>query len=337
MQTLLQKNDKVELLKDVVVPDKFYKRIDLGKPALNEIFGGQDMPGILPGAAILFTGTAGAGKSTMALQLAELCALAGLNVLYNVGEESRYMVKMRADRLGLKGRFAMAQIEDVNELTEYVEKNGVEVLFNDSLQSLKDGDLEGNARLKSVAKKLIAFKERMSELGSTVTEIIIGHVTKAGVFAGPNEIKHDVDVHAHLKISPTGNRIFEVTKNRFGPANLPYEFSIGASGLDFQQVTEVVDDENPVNQVGGRQKAKRDQVKSLIIEKLLAGDKISGYDFDKYEVECSGGYWRGMLAGACTALGARGHTIGETRIDGRTHMFISKFAPTAEAVKTEGN
>ncbi len=331
MQSLLQKNTKIEMLSDVVVPKKFYERIDLGKQILNEVFGGADMPGIQPGAAILFTGTAGAGKSTMALQVADLLAAAGLSVLYNVGEENRYMVKMRADRLRLSGKFAISQIEEVDDLIKYVKDNSIDVLFNDSLQTLKDGDLEGNARLKSVAKKLIAFREEATDV--TVTMFIVGHVTKAGVFAGPNEIKHDVDAHAHLKISPNGNRIFELTKNRFGPACIPYEFSIGANGLDFQQATQIEDEENPTNQVGGRQKAKREQVKALIIEKLLAGEKISGYDFDKYQVECSGGYWRGMLSAACTALSARGHVIGETRIDGRTHNFISKFSTTLSATQ----
>lgn len=316
---LISKNAKVEVLKDIVVPPKFYQRIDMGVPILNEIFGGQEMPGILPGTTFLFTGTPGAGKSTMALQLADLLSKnAGRNVLYNIGEENRYMIKMRADRLGITGNFCINQIEQVDELIKFCDDNGVEVLFQDSLQSLRDGELEGNALLKSVVKKLQSWKET-----SDVTMFIIGHVTKGGIFAGPNELKHDVDAHAHLKNNPdSGNRVFELQKNRFGPACTPYEFSISAQGLDFQQLKPETDDE--VAQVAGSSRTadRRERIMKLIKERLLAGEKISGYCFERLNVECSGGFWRGMLARACKELQNEGKTVEETRVDGRLHNFV---------------
>jgi predicted ATP-dependent serine protease len=317
---LIKKNDKVEVLKDIVVPKKFYSRIDLGVNILNEVFGGQEMPGMMPGASVLFTGTPGAGKSTMALQLADLLAKnAGRNVLYNIGEENRYMVKMRADRLGLAGGFCLTQIEEVDDLMKFCEDNGVEVLFQDSLQMLRDGELSGDKLLKAVCKKLQAWKEN-----SGVTIILIGHSTKGGQFAGPNEIKHDVDVHAHLKLNTdSGNRVFELQKNRFGPGAIPYEFSISSSGLDFQQM-KVSDDEDPNNPSAPTSRAadRRGRVVELIKEKMLAGEQVSGYCFERFEVEVSGGFWRGMLARACKELQAEGHTVGETRIDGRLHNFV---------------
>lgn len=321
MQQLIAKNNKAEILRDIVVPKKFYNRIDLGIPILNEVFGGQDMPGILPGTTFLFTGVPGAGKSTMALQLADLFAKnSGRNVLYNVGEENRYMVKMRADRLGLAGNFCINQIEQVDDLLKFCDENGVEVLFQDSLQSLMDGDLEGNARLKSVTKKLQAWKEQ-----SDVTMFIIGHVTKAGMFAGPQEIKHDVDAHAHLRMNAeTGNRVFELQKNRFGPAATPYEFSISSSGLDFQELKIQDSDPDAPNQGTSKAAERRDRIKNLIKEKLLEGERISGYCFERLNVDCSGGFWRGMLAKACQDLKNEGHTIGEIRIDGRAHNFVEK-------------
>lgn len=325
---VVQKNDKVEVLSSIVVPKKFYSRIDMGVPILNEIFGGQEMPGILPGASYLFTGTPGAGKSTMALQLADLMAKnAGRNVLYNIGEENRYMVKMRGDRLGLTGQFCLSQMHEVDDLIQYCEENGVEVLFQDSLQTLTDGDLQGDRLLISVCDKLQAWKEK-----TDTTIVLIGHSTKGGIFAGPNRIKHAVDAHAHLKMNPdTGNRVFELQKNRFGPAAIPYEFSVSSSGLDFQRVkvSEDGDDEggnDPGNPGGGTSRAadRRQRIVGLIKEKLLAGEKVSGYCFERFEVECSGGFWRGMLARACKELQNEGHKVGETRVDGRLHNFVQK-------------
>jgi DNA repair protein RadA/Sms len=323
VQQLISKNDKVEILKDIVVPKKFYNRIDLGVPILNEVFGGQDMPGILPGCSFLFTGTPGAGKSTMALQLADLMTKnAGRNVLYNIGEENRYMVKMRADRLGLAGAFCITQIEEVDELIKFCEESGVEVLFQDSLQTLRDGGLGGSALLKSVTKKLQSWKEK-----SDVTIFLIGHSTKGGQFAGPNEIKHDVDAHAHLKLDPnSGNRAFELQKNRFGPAAIPYEFSISSSGLDFQQMKVQEDDEDPANPGANVSRAadRRERICKLIKEKLLAGEKVSGYCFERFEVECSGGFWRGMLSRACKELQNEGHKVEEVRVDGRVHNYVKE-------------
>jgi len=320
MQNLIAKNSKVEVLKDIIVPKKFYTRIDMGVAILNEVFGGQEMPGIMPGTTILFTGTPGAGKSTMALQLADLLSKnAGRNVLYNIGEENRYMIKMRADRLGLTGNFCLNQIEEVDELIKFCDDNGVEVLFQDSLQSLRDGDLTGNAVLKSVVKKLQAWKET-----SDVTMFIIGHVTKGGIFAGPNELKHDVDAHAHLKNNPdSGNRVFEIQKNRFGPACIPYEFSISAQGLDFQQMQPAGEDDVAAAAGSSRTADRRERIKTLIKEQLLAGEKISGYCFERLNVDCSGGFWRGMLARACKEIQAEGKKIGETKIEGRLHMFVA--------------
>src|SRR6185295_4166137 len=84
-------------LKDVHVPAKFYSRLSFGDKTLDRAFGTPDMPGVLKGSTVLFTGAPGAGKSTICLQMADLMQrFGGCNVLYNIGEENEAMVKMRA-------------------------------------------------------------------------------------------------------------------------------------------------------------------------------------------------------------------------------------------------
>jgi len=67
--------------------------------------------------------------------------------------------------------------------------------------------------------------------------IFIGQVTKGGDFAGKQTILHAVDVRGHLfidddKRSETfGERIFEVTKNRFGCSGRSYVLGLNKSGL----------------------------------------------------------------------------------------------------------
>jgi predicted ATP-dependent serine protease len=311
--TLFKNDGKVETLRDVVVPQKFFNRMQTGVTALDTIFGGESTPGILRGTAALFTGMPGAGKSTMALQLADvLKKKTGMRIFYNVGEENKYMVKIAADRIGIEGNFDLGKIEEVDALYSFCLETRVDVLFVDSLQSMHDGDLSGAKLLKSVTKKLISLSKDYD-----ITVIIIGHITKGGGFAGPQELVHDVDAHMHLQLNvESGNRILEMRKNRFGPSLVPYEFALSANGLDFTPLQ--VDEQGTGGKIGQR----REQTKALIKEQLLAGEKIGGYCFQRLGVNCSGGFWRGMLKAACDELKADGHVIGEVRIEGKAHSFL---------------
>lgn len=331
MIPLVDHGSDVKTLRDVKVPEKFFNRMAMGVSVLDELFGGQDWPGVLPGTSILFTGMPGAGKSTAALQFADLLQQnAGRNILYNVGEENEFMVKMRADRLGINGNFGLSVIEDVDELIKTCQETGVEVLFQDSLQTLRladESDISRQDRLRAIAKKLHKFAK-----DNDVTVWIIGHITKGGEFAGPMEIKHDVDVHAHLRLNPeTMAREFMLTKNRFGPAGIPYECNLTAKGMDFSAmalVPEKPGEEGP--KAGGKAGERREAVKKLIKDALLKGERVSGYCAarftdpftNKMGVDCSGGFWRAMLERVRSELAAEGHVIGEAKVDGRTHIFV---------------
>lgn len=315
---LTELDNSVVVLKDVQIPRSFYERILTNVKAIDEIFGGEQTPGLMKGTSILITGTPGAGKSTFALQMAELLQeVAQRNVMYNIGEESDKMLKFNADRLNLKGSFTVGKFEQVDDLIEYCTENGVEVLFQDSLQSLLDSDLRGNNKLRSVAKKLHSF----SKSSGTVVAVV-GHSVKGGAFAGPQEIAHDVDAHAHFRMNKeTGNRILEMEKNRLGPAKMPYEFYLSAHGLEFQMAPDQIgkgEDDAPKPKAADR----RDSIVTLIKGKLMQGEEISGYDFERFAVDCSGGMWRVMLMRACEQLKREGFKIGEKKISGRAHNFI---------------
>lgn len=310
--------ETVELLNKVEVPSKFYKRIDLGIPVLNEIFGGKEMPGILPGSVHLFTAAPGAGKSTMSLQLSELIHNnAGRSVLYNCGEESKAMVKLRANRLGLKGDFCVSNFETLEELRTYCKRTGVEVCVQDSLQTLKFAGLDGVALTKAIGAEAVKWAKE-----DDITLILIGHITKGGQFAGPQMLKHIVDVHSHMSFNKdTGGRILEMHKNRFGPAQIPYEFPMSSAGFDFSRVSEP---DPAAAEVGGAGKAaqRRETTCEFIKEQLLKGEKVSGYCFERFNIDVSGGFWRGMVARAVKELEANNHKIVEKRIDGRIHMAL---------------
>ena len=312
--SLIDNDNVVQVLNEIEVPKKFFNRLSFGVQILDEMFGGEDLPGIMPGASFLVTGIPGAGKSTLCLQLADLMtSVAGRCVLYNIGEENKNVIKLRADRLKIAGDFCLSQYDEVDALIKFCRTTGVEVLFQDSLQSLHDGELTGKAALCSIVKKLHKFAH-----DNDVTVFIVGHSTKGGTFAGPQEIKHDVDVHAHLSLNfESGNWVMELEKNRFGPAAIQFEFSLSANGLDFQHVQQQV-----MAADQSKSAERREHVLKLIEEKLLAGEKISGYCFERFEVDCSGGFWRGCVSKATHDLQNKGFKISEQKIDGRTYVYI---------------
>jgi DNA polymerase III delta prime subunit len=329
LPALVDHSKEVKVLKDIVVPDKYFNRMKMDVQVLDELFGGPDWPGILPGTSILFTGMPGAGKSTAGLQFADLLQKnAGRNILYNAGEEPDVMVKMRSDRIGLTADFGISMIEDVDELIRVCKETGVEVLFQDSLQTLSvkgDDEMSRITRMKLVTKKLHKFAK-----DDNVTIWIIGHITKGGDFAGPMEIKHDLDVHAHIRLNPeTAAREFQLLKNRFGPALIPYECNLGAKGLDFAQLA-LVEKKEGEEGSGGKAGERKEAVCKLIKEQLLKGEKISAYCLARFEdpftkkmgVDCSGGFWRSMLERVAHELKAEGHVVSELRINNRLHYVV---------------
>src|SRR5688500_17929576 len=74
-------------------------RIEVPIQELDRVLGG----GLVPGSLVLIGGDPGIGKSTLVLQAAAALATAERPVLYVSGEESAQQIKLRADRLGVRG------------------------------------------------------------------------------------------------------------------------------------------------------------------------------------------------------------------------------------------
>jgi len=198
--------------------------------------------GITPSSSILLTGTPGAGKTTLCLQLADAITKSGNVCLYNTGEESLLQVRKVAKRLRLQHGFIAGQDTHVPTLLEHagslMKANPGRQLFMviDSLAVLDDGFYaNGHTNSMSTVRAIEMLTDFCKE--TYAIGITIGQVNKAGEFAGKQQIKHAVDVHAHLaldlqKSSETyGERIFEVQKNRFGANGKRYVLGMGKDGL----------------------------------------------------------------------------------------------------------
>ena len=89
-------------INDIEVPAILKTRVKSGVDYMDSAMGGK---GFTPSMVTLFTGTPGAGKTTMMLKLADSLTANGASVVFNTGEESLYQVKMVTERLRLRNGF----------------------------------------------------------------------------------------------------------------------------------------------------------------------------------------------------------------------------------------
>lgn len=185
-------------------------RVRIGDPELERVLGG----GLVPGSVILMAGEPGAGKSTLLLQMA---ANQSLKMLYISGEESVIQIKMRAQRLGIKGDQCHILAEtDLNKVTQAILELHVGVVIIDSIQTIYSPDMES---IPGSVSQIRECSYRLQQLSKQtgITIFLVGHITKEGDIAGPKLMEHIVDVVLNLEGDRQYNfRLLRCVKNRFG-------------------------------------------------------------------------------------------------------------------------
>lgn len=204
-------------------------RLSTGQTELDRVLGG----GLVPGSAVLLGGDPGIGKSTLTLQAAAALAAAGHRVAYLTGEESVEQIRLRARRLGLaQAPVELAAATRVDDMLAALDRPGAPALLViDSIQTLWLDGLEAApgtvSQLRAAAQALVGLAKRRG----TVL-LLIGHVTKDGLIAGPRLLEHMVDAVLYFE-GERGHafRILRAVKNRFGPANEIGVFEMAEAGL----------------------------------------------------------------------------------------------------------
>lgn len=188
--------------------------------------------GLVPGAAILVGGDPGIGKSTLLLQ-----AVAKLSdahrCLYISGEEAVDQVRLRAKRLGLESaRVDLAAAINVRDILASLESaDSAQVVVIDSIQTMYLDNLDSApgsvAQVRGAAHELIRMAKRRG-----VSVILVGHVTKEGMIAGPRVLEHMVDTVLYFE-GDRGHqfRILRAVKNRFGATDEIGVFEMTDKGL----------------------------------------------------------------------------------------------------------
>lgn len=211
--TTFHDQSEVKKLKDIVVSETV--RINTGYEELNRVFGG----GMVEGSLTLIGGEPGIGKSTLIMQVCHNLSKKG-KVLYVSGEESEVQIKLRADRLKVTSEDILFLSEtNITEIENKIEQVEPKFCIIDSIQTMYDDEISSVpgsvSQVKEVTARLMYLAKRKG-----ITVVVIGHVTKDGVIAGPRVLEHMVDTVLYIEGERFfSHRIVRGVKNRFGSTN----------------------------------------------------------------------------------------------------------------------
>ncbi|MDE1548585.1 DNA repair protein RadA [Jeotgalibaca caeni] len=213
-------------IQDIKIED--VPRIPTDMEEVNHVLGG----GIVPGSLMLIGGDPGIGKSTLLLQVSAQINNKNISVLYVSGEESATQIKLRAERLGVKGAdFYIYPETNLDAIAQTIERVKPKLVIIDSIQTMIKPDNESSAGSVSQVRETTQELMRIAK-SNNISIFIVGHVTKEGNIAGPRMLEHMVDTVLYFEGDRHHTfRILRAVKNRFGSTNEIGVFEMAAGGL----------------------------------------------------------------------------------------------------------
>jgi DNA repair protein RadA/Sms len=190
----------------------------------NRVCGG----GLVPGSILLIGGDPGVGKSTLLLNIS---SNVNCDVAYISGEESIEQICLRAKRLGIKeSRIQICAETKIDVVIDQISKNDdIKLVIVDSIHTMRMTQVDSVAgsvnQIRASTQEIMDFAKSRG-----ITFILVGHVTKDGIIAGPKLLEHMVDVVLYLENSGS-YRFLRSIKNRFGSTSEVGIFEMVSSGL----------------------------------------------------------------------------------------------------------
>ncbi len=220
------------------------QRLPSGFAEFDRVLGG----GLVPGALVLVGGDPGIGKSTLLLQSAQ--ALAAItSVLYVSAEESAQQVRLRWSRLAPPDAGAAEQPvgadgavpagaglqllaeTDLELVLQELEALRPAVAIIDSIQALHDDQLSSAPGSVAQVRECAGALQRLAKRQDTAL-LLVGHVTKEGMLAGPKVLEHLVDAVLTFEGDRfASHRLLRAVKNRFGATHELGLFEMRDRGL----------------------------------------------------------------------------------------------------------
>ncbi len=207
--------------------DQIIDRIPSGYDELDRVLGG----GLVPGSLVLIGGDPGIGKSTLILQSATKIAHER-SVLYVAAEESAQQVKLRWNRIeNSESNLHLLAETDLELVIKELDYLKPEVAVIDSIQALHDQNLSSSPGSVAQVRECSAALQQIAKR-QNISLLIIGHVTKDGMLAGPKVLEHLVDAVLTFEGDRfASHRLLRGIKNRFGATCELGVFEMQADGL----------------------------------------------------------------------------------------------------------
>jgi len=201
-------------------------RITSGIVEFDRVLGG----GLMPGSIVLLGGDPGIGKSTLAMQTT---AKLTDKVLYVTGEESTKQIKIRSQRLNLNSDdfFVLAET-NLSAVISAIKETTPAVVVIDSIQTMYREELDNSPGTITQIRECTSVLQDVAKKNN-ICVIIVGHVTKDGMIAGPKILEHIVDTVLYFEgNSNYSYRILRAQKNRYGNTNEIGIFEMKQTGLE---------------------------------------------------------------------------------------------------------
>ena len=202
-------------------------RIDLHDDELNRVLGG----GLVRGSIVLLGGEPGIGKSTLVLQT--ILRMPEKRILYVSGEESTHQLKMRADRIeeNVADNVIVLSENALEKILMQVDEVKPDLLIVDSIQTIESETIDSSpgsiVQVRECASALLRYAKT-----SSVPVLLIGHINKEGVLAGPKILEHIVDTVLQFEGDQHYMyRILRSIKNRFGSTSELGIYEMQQNGL----------------------------------------------------------------------------------------------------------
>ncbi len=240
-----------------------YIRTATGLGELDRVLGG----GLVLGSVVLLAGEPGIGKSTLLMQISDIVGT-HRKVLYVSGEESDGQLKLRAERLGVRGdNLSILTETNIEHILEEITRVKPEVLIVDSIQTIYSSAISSTqGTVTQVKETALAFINRAKT--DNISVILVGHVNKEGTIAGPKVLEHMVDAVLYFEGERQQTyRIIRAIKNRYGSTNEIGVFEMTDEGLcEVENPSEMLLDGRPKGTPGNCAVCTMEGTRPLIAE-----------------------------------------------------------------------
>lgn len=258
---------------------------------IDRVFGG----GIILGSLTLLSGEPGIGKSTLVAQIASTIGSKDNPSLYVSGEESASQIKNRLQRLHCDlGNIKFVSETNIEKIIATANNLNPAVIILDSIQtayaSAQDSEPGSINQIRASAALFLEFAKVKN-----IPVILIGHITKDGIIAGPKALEHIVDTVLYLETENIHNyRILRATKNRFGSVNEIGVLEMTGSGFkEIQNPSSIFLETSHENLSGSVVSCIIEGTRAFLVEiqalvtKTIFGfpqRKASGFDLNRLQV-----------------------------------------------------